>query len=411
VTNNPAEVSKRDRARLIAFCIAAALCEGFDVQAPGIAAPGLARDLHPAAGALGLFFSLGNVGLMVGAIIGGRLADRLGRKAVIAGSLCVFGVFSLATAASSSVPTLTVLRFLTGVGLGGALPNVMAVAGQTSAGGRNAGVAAAYMGMPLGGSIASLLAATAAAQHWRWVFVAGGVAPLIVAAALVAWMPRPTPPGPRSRQAGDGYLADLFGGGRAWATLLLWAGLLLAALTLHLLLNWLPLLLQGMGVGRSVAAYAQVGFNLGGAGTALVLGRALDSPRRGVAILATVLAVPLLVLALASAPSAAPALFALTLVLGGAVVGSQAILYTQADALYPDAARGAGVGAALGLGRTGAIVGPALAALLVAGGRSSAQVLSGLMPILITAGLCVVILDRGLPQPRRRIPEPGPHVT
>jgi AAHS family 3-hydroxyphenylpropionic acid transporter len=386
------EGSKRERTLLIAFCIAAAVCEGFDIQAPGIAAPGLSRELHPAAGALGYFFSLGNVGLMLGAIVGGRLADRLGRKAVMVGALCVFGVFSLATAAAGSLAALTALRFMTGLGLGGAMPNVVAVAGQSSATGRNAGVAAAYMGMPLGGSIASLLAAMSAAQHWRWVFVAGGLAPLLVAAAMAAFMPRPA--APRETHAPvSGYFADLFGEGRAWATPLLWGGFFLAALTLHLMLNWLPLLLQGLGLSRQAAAYAQVGFSLGGAVTAALLGRLLDSRRRGAAILGTVISVPILVLTLANAPPQPLAMSLLVMLLGGVVIGAQAILFTQADALYPDAARGAGVGAAVGLGRAGAIAGPALAAALVGAGRSPAQVLSGLMPILLTAGTCIVLLD------------------
>ncbi|MBW8814525.1 MAG: MFS transporter [Caulobacterales bacterium] len=387
------ESSPRERALLIGFCIAAALCEGFDIQAPGIAAPGLSRELHPAPGALGYFFSLGNVGLMLGAILGGRLADRLGRKTVMVGALCVFGVFSLATAAAGSLPALTVLRFLTGLGLGGAMPNVIAVAGQSSASGRNAGVAGAYMGMPLGGSIASLLVATAAAQHWRWVFVAGGVAPLLVAAAMAAFMPKPAQPARTTRAPASGYLTDLFGDGRAWATPLLWTGFFVAALTLHLMLNWLPLLLQGLGLSRQAAAYAQVGFSLGGAATSALLGRLLDSRRRGAAILGTVISVPLLVLALANAPPQPLAMSLLVLVLGGVVIGSQAILFTQADTLYPDAARGAGVGAAVGLGRAGAIAGPALAAVLVGAGRSPAEVLSGLMPILLTAGACIVTLD------------------
>src|SRR5438034_11656650 len=111
----------------IFFCFLAALCEGFDVQAAGVAALGLSRTFTPTPQQLGLFFSAGNAGLLVGALIGGRLADRFGRKSVLVCSIGIFGVFSLVTSLAWSMESLTWMRVLTGLGLGGSMPNLIAL--------------------------------------------------------------------------------------------------------------------------------------------------------------------------------------------------------------------------------------------------------------------------------------------
>ena len=113
---------------ILGLCFLTAVCEGFDVQAAGVAAGGIAREFHVAPSALAYFFSAANLGLLIGALIGGRLSDRVGRKAVLIGSLAVFGLFSLATAFAGDIQGLTVVRLLTGVGLGGAMPTMIAVA-------------------------------------------------------------------------------------------------------------------------------------------------------------------------------------------------------------------------------------------------------------------------------------------
>jgi AAHS family 3-hydroxyphenylpropionic acid transporter len=139
----------------VGLCFLSALCEGFDVQAAGVAAPGITRELHCTPADLGLFFSASGLGLMIGSVIGGRISDRRGRKLVLVASIGVFGAFSLLTAVMPSLLLLAGTRFLTGLGLGGA-PNLIALAVETSAPGvRNRSVGIAYVGMPIGGSLAS----------------------------------------------------------------------------------------------------------------------------------------------------------------------------------------------------------------------------------------------------------------
>src|SRR5215831_16379924 len=97
----------------LAFCFVASMCEGMDVQSAGVVAGAISQALHPDPGQLGFFFSAANLGVIMGAVGGGRLADRIGRKPVLVASLLVFGLFSLLTAAAGDMPMLTVARFAT----------------------------------------------------------------------------------------------------------------------------------------------------------------------------------------------------------------------------------------------------------------------------------------------------------
>src|SRR5689334_20668866 len=143
----------------LGICFIASMCEGMDVQAAGVAAAGISHALKPTPGQLGVFFTAANVGLFIGAVVGGRLADRIGRKPVLTASLLAFGVCSLANAAAWDMPTLTLARFATGIGLGGAMPNMIALAADvTGERSRNATVGLTYIGMPVGGTVTSLLA-------------------------------------------------------------------------------------------------------------------------------------------------------------------------------------------------------------------------------------------------------------
>ena len=381
------------------FCFLAAVCEGFDIQAAGVAALGLSRTFTPTPEQLGLFFSAGNAGLLVGAVVGGRLADRFGRKIVLVCSIGTFGVFSLITSFAWSMESLTWMRMLTGLGLGGSMPNLIALAAEVSeAQSRNARVATTYIGMPVGGAIASLIVLLLAVDQWRLVFVIGGIAPLLIAIAMMKWMPTSRAP-PSSRSvpaegmfAAGNALLEILGRERLLRTLLLWMGFFLMQVTLQLMLNWLPLLMQARGLAKGTVAAAQIGFNAGGAAGALMLGVLLDTRRARSSIGASVFALPIVLLLLATAPARSAPVIGLAMLLGASVLAFQIILYGVANHLYPSAVRGAGLGAAVAVGRAGAIAGPAFGAFLLGTGRSSQQVLVGVLPIAIVCGLCVAAL-------------------
>ena len=171
-------------------CFLAAMCEGLDLQAPGVAAVGIAPEFHAAPNQLGTLFSASTLGLLIGALIGGRLSDSLGRKRVLVVSVALFGIFSLLTPATWDMASCSWVRLLTGLGLGGALPNLLALVNECSpAGRRSANVALVYAANPFGGAIASLISLPIQSAHWRWIFIIGGIAPLIVAPIMHAVMP------------------------------------------------------------------------------------------------------------------------------------------------------------------------------------------------------------------------------
>src|SRR5690348_4620556 len=225
----------------VALCCLAALAEGFDIQSMGVAAPTLAPSLHLSRDSLGPVFSASTVGLLIGAITLGRLADRIGRKATLILSLSTFGVFSLATAAAWSLPSLLTIRLLAGLGLGGAMPNFVALSAEAvSEARRGRIVALAASAMPFGGAIAS---AISAGWDWRTIFVVGGVGPLAIAAMMAPLLPESQAflatrfeAGSERRRPPD--LARVyFGGGRALATLMLWTAAFAMLLSLYLILN------------------------------------------------------------------------------------------------------------------------------------------------------------------------------
>jgi AAHS family 3-hydroxyphenylpropionic acid transporter len=383
--------------RALIVCFLVALCEGIDLQAAGVAAAGISREFLPTVSQKGVFFGASTFGLFLGALFGGWIADGIGRKKVLVTSIAVFGLFSVLTAFAPGMTVLTVARLLTGLGLGGALPNLIAVAAEASTPQRrNANIVAMYVGMPLGGVIASAIILCLDVSQWRTVFIAGGVAPLLILPLMVAFMPvaAPTGHGGATSAFSPEAVRELFGAGRAARTFLLWLACFLALVILYMMLNWLPTLLQGIGLSNREAAGAQIAFNAGGAACSVIVGRLLDSRARMAAIVATFVAVVVALLGLANLGSGTGSVWVLTLLLGGGVVSSQGILYGIAADCYSAAHRGAGVGSAIALGRVGSFVGPLLAAVLVGSGRSSAQVLTNILPIVILCALCVLYLGR-----------------
>ena len=391
-------VAMRPGQRVLFLCIAGMVCEGLDLQSAGVAAAGIVQELRPDSRVLGWFFAASTVGLFIGAPIGGWFGDRIGRVRVVVASMVVFGVFSLATGLATSVGTLIAARFLTGLGLGGAMPNFIALASESSAvgkGGRS--VALMFAGTPLGGAVASLVAVAVGPERWRWVFVAGGLLPLGVA-ALWQWarieLPATQAAASGASSARSSMVDVAFADGRAVPSLLLWTAWFASLLLLYLLLNWLPLLLVGLGLPPARAALAQVTFNLLGALGAIVVGTRLDGRSRTWAISAAfgALVASLFVLARVDVGWVVPLVGAV----GFAMQAAQASIFALGPACYPSAVRGTGVGMAVGAGRLGSITGPILAASLLGAGQSAAGVLTLLAPIAAVAAICTVALSATL---------------
>ncbi len=389
----------------IAFCVLTAFCEGIDLQVAGVAAAGIGAEFKPTSGQFGNFFSASTFGLFFGALIGGRLADSIGRKKVLVVSVASFGIFSLLTSFAWSIPSLVITRVLTGLGLGGALPMMLALVAETGNAGQQAGrVAMVYAMTPIGGAVISLLSMLMAATQWRTMFVVGGVAPLMLAIGMVFGLPESRAFQQIHGTAEGGSLTDLagmpksgsflaiFSGGRALRTAFLWTSFFLGLLLLYLLLNWLPTLLTSDGLTRAEAAGAQIGFNIGGALAAILIGYLLNGSMRNWAVIVTFVSLPILLATLAKSPPQLTIICTTVFLLGCAVIAAQAFLYAMAPAAYPTSIRGVGVGAAVAMGRIGSIAGPKLGGMLKAAGHSPSQLLMDLLPIVVAGSICALLL-------------------
>jgi AAHS family 3-hydroxyphenylpropionic acid transporter len=386
--------SKPNTTVTVLLCFLVAVVEGFDIQAIGVAAPMLAPDLGLTSGALGWIFSFSNVGFVVGAAGGGWLADRFGRKPIFVGAVLMFGLFTLATTVTASFTPLFTVRFLAGMSFGAALPIIVAVAAEVTTPERRALTAAMmFCGLPVGGALSAFTTqALPEPIDWRILFYIGGIVPILLVPVL--WMLLPETYKPVSQAAAEkvGTWAALFGGGRAKATLLLWATFLPTLIILYMFLNWLPTLVAAIGIDPAVAPQASLAFNVASIAGALLLGRLVDrfSARWPLTLAYAGLIVALFALSRAEDITA-------ILVLSGAagffLLGANFALYGVVPVYYSTEIRATGAGASIAAGRIGAIAGPALAGALLSGGLAASGVVAYMIPFAAVAGIAVFALS------------------
>ncbi|MFC0665311.1 3-(3-hydroxy-phenyl)propionate transporter MhpT [Azotobacter chroococcum] len=383
----------------IGLCFVVALLEGMDLQSAGIAAPGIAAQFGLSSTMMGAVFSASILGLLPGALGGGWLADRIGRKRVLIGAVVLFGLFSIATALVWDLNSLLAARFLTGVGLGAALPNLIALSSEAAdARSRGTAVSLMYCGVPLGGALAALVGMAGFASGWKAVFYVGGVAPLLVAPLLVLCLPESA--AFRAQQNARGGVSatpraslwqGLFQEGAAMPTLLLWISYFFTLMVVYMLLNWLPSLLVGQGFSRPQAGMVQILFNLGGATGSLLLGLLLDR-WRPLALVALTYAGILAALAGLGLSTVFVSMLLAGFAAGFFAIGGQLVLYALAPLFYPTAVRATGVGAAVAVGRLGSMSGPLVAGQMLAMGTGATGLLLASAPGVVVAAAAVFYL-------------------
>ncbi len=383
--------------RLLLICAAVLFIDGFDTQAIGYVAPALAHEWKLPRGALGPVFSAGLFGLMIGALIFGTIADRIGRKRIIVLSTAAFGVGTLLTIFVQDATSLMALRFLTGLGLGGAMPNAVALTSEFSPLRRRATmVMAMFAGFSVGAALGGLLAAALIpAYGWRSVFLVGGLIPLLLFPVLLVILPESIRylalVGGRDREVGDLLrrvapgvnladdvrfvvqeprlpglpVAHLFTARRAMTTLLLWVVFFMSLLDLYLLSNWLPTVLNDLGVSVSAAAAIGAMLQVGGVVGTFTLGHFID--RFSFRALALTYACAAIAVAAIGFTSHSTNLVTVAIFAAGfCIVGGQIATNALTATYYPTAIRSTGIGWALGIGRIGSIVGPLIGGVMLA---------------------------------------------
>ena len=376
---------------IVAVCFLIAALEGYDIQAFGVAAPRFAPELGLDPSQMGWAGGVAMIGLIIGAFTGGWLADRIGRKPVLIISTAAFGVFSIVTALTRDFDSLLVARLATGLGFGGAMPNLIAIATEISSPSRRAAtVTMMFCGMPVGGAAVSLLAKFGdGAIDWRTLFAIGGVLPLLIVPIVFFLLPETKPR--HDPDADRGLLKALFGQGRAAPTLLLWLIFILTLIVLYLFLNLLPTLVVAKGMSPADGSTASLVFNLASVPGALLLGAIVDRVgfRWPLAAVFAGLAAALYGLSVTGGLNG-------VLVLSGAagflVIGANYALYALAPVFYAPQVRAAGAGTAVAVGRIGSVIGPLLAGQLRAADYSADQVIMALIPGVVLAAVLVVVL-------------------
>lgn len=380
---------------LIGACL---VIDGFDVQAIGYVAPAIIAEWGIPSAAMGPVFSAGLFGLFLGSLAFSMLADRAGRRPVMIGAVVFFALCTLLAARAGSLTELLALRFLAGCGLGAILPNATALVGEYAP--RRSRVFVTMVvtnGFTVGAMIGGFLAAwLIPAYGWRSVFVVGGIAPLVLLGPMVLWLPESlrwlvlrggAHPritrwlgriAPAAAIAPDARfvtaerprhglpLAQVFGDGRAAGTTLLWVVNFANVLNAYFVASWLPSVLRDAGHTTSTAVLVGTAVQAGGAIGTVVLG--WTAQRVGfVPVLAACFALAAANLAVLGQPQlSVPLLFTVAFLTGVGIFGGQPAVNTLAAEYYPTGIRSTGIGAGLGIGRLGAILGPLLAAELIA---------------------------------------------
>jgi MFS transporter, AAHS family, 4-hydroxybenzoate transporter len=411
--------------RLLLTCAAVLFLDGFDTQAMGYVAPALAKEWGLGKAALGPVFSAGLFGLMVGALVFGPLADRIGRKTIIIGSTLAFGLGALVTAVVQDVNMLLIVRFLTGLGLGGAMPNVIAMTSEFNPHRRRATmVMITFCGFSVGAALGGLLAADLIPRFgWRSVFIVGGVAPLVMVPILASRLPESVRflalKGNASARVADllrlidpkaAFAADtafvvqeshltglpvahLFREGRTAVTLLLWVVFFMSLLDLYFLANWLPTVLNDLGASVSQAVVIGSMLQVGGVVGTFALGSLIDRfSFRALALVyfAAVFAVGAIGQLGHSRALVTVAIFAA----GFCIVGGQIAANALAASFYPTSVKATGVGWALGIGRIGSIVGPVVGGVLLEQKWSAASVFVAAAAAALCAACAALWLSR-----------------
>jgi AAHS family 4-hydroxybenzoate transporter-like MFS transporter len=381
------------------MCFLIVLLDGFDTAAIGYIAPSLIKDWGVTKPMLGPVLSAALIGLAAGALSAGPAADRLGRRRVLTAAVLIFGLASLASSFATSLTELSTLRFVTGLGLGAAMPNAVTLMSEYCPSARRSTLTnLMFCGFPLGAALGGFLAAWMIPQWgWQSVLLLGGVAPLLLTAALFALLPesvrfmvaRRQPveriraalariAGPRVNEFERftlsetrvvtnerGGLAQVLARPYRLGTLMLWLAYFMGLVIFYALINWMPLLFKEAGIEPKTATLIAALFPLGGVG-AVFFGWLMDriEPNRLLAVGFLLTAVA--VWAIGQLVGQVGALVVGVFLAGALMNTAQSSLPALAASFYPTNGRATGVAWMLGIGRFGGIAGSFLVAQLSA---------------------------------------------
>lgn len=410
---------------VVLLCGLVMLVDGFDTQAISYMAPLMAKEWGVSRQLLGPIFSSALVGLMVGYLGLSPLSDRFGHRRVLIASTIFFAVFTGVTIVAANVSELIALRFLTGLGLGAAVPSAVALTSEYSPKRLRATfVLAIYCGFSLGFVVAGIAAAWLLPMlGWRSLLWVGAGFPLVLSIVLLMLLPDSVDQLARSgadvgkiwkilcridaRLAGTpmpaafttdheerlSAVGSVFQAGRATGTLLLWFVFILNLGEFYALQSWLPSILSNQNYTLTTIATATSLTTTGGIIAAFVVGPAMDRVSAYGSLVCLYLAGVVFV-ALIGVALDRPEwiLLTTTFFAGFCVSGGQKSVIALAALFYPAPVRSTGVGWALGVGRIGGIAGPTLIGILLGWNFTPRSIFFAAAVPMLLAGLSVAIM-------------------
>lgn len=389
------QTSKIQKILTVFLCFWVAFFEGFDLQAPGIAAKGIAATFSLDQVQMGYVFSLGVFGMLFGAFFGGRVADYLGQKKVLMLSIAIFGVFMTITALAPSVEILYAARFFTGLGLGAAMPTMISVVGdEATEANRGKLNSLMYCGLPVGAIFVASLAIIFKDISWHTLFLIGGLTPLVLLPfmAVILKDKRKEKVESVAVEAVPPMAQVLFAENRYKYTLPLWVSFFFTLMVNYILISWLPNLLMEQGLEKSQAFMIMLIFQVGAVIGTLGLGYLLD--RLKLWQMAAIIYIGLFIAVLILFTTKSIPLLVFAGLIGGIFsTGGQSILYGISPIFYNSAGKVTGVGSAISLGRLGAMTGPLLTGKILALGLGTTGILLASAPGIVLSAVAVAALS------------------
>ena len=389
------QTGKMQKFLTVFLCFWVAFFEGFDLQAPGIAAKGIAATFSLDQVQMGYVFSLGVFGMLFGAFFGGRVADYLGQKKVLMLSIAIFGVFMSLTAIAPSVEIMYAARFFTGLGLGAAMPTMISVVGdEATESNRGKLNSLMYCGLPVGAIFVAGLGIIFKDISWHTLFLIGGLTPLLLL-PFMAIILKDKPKAVVQMQSAETVppMAQvLFSEKKYKHTLPLWVGFFFTLMVNYILISWLPNLLMGQGLEKQQAFMIMLVFQVGAVIGTLGFGYLLDRLKLWQMSLLIYTGLFVALLALFTTTSI-PVLIVAGVMGGIFSTGGQSILYGISPIFYSGAGKVTGVGSAISLGRLGAMTGPLLTGKILALGLGTTGILIASAPGIMLSAIAIASLS------------------
>jgi MFS transporter, AAHS family, 4-hydroxybenzoate transporter len=364
----PADASWSRKALLVVgLCFAINMVDGMDIVIMSYIAPVLATDWGIAPDVIGVVFSAGLVGMALGGLLIAPLADRFGRRRLILAALGLMSIGMIASGFANGLPILIAARVVVGAGIGTVLATMAALASEAApASRRNLAVGVVQAGYPLAAVFTGFIAAAALpTMGWQPLLLGAGIATLVM--LPLAWsVLTDSPVTAGSDQVPPPAFATLFGDGLRSRTLWLWLAIFSGLMVLYFIVSWIPKLSIESGLSVTNGIYAGALYNFGAfVGTMLMSYLSVRLPLAKL-VAAMLLCAGVAMMVFGSAHMSVAVTLLVAFAIGVTLQGGYNGIWPLAAAVYPPERRATGIGWAIGIGRSGAVIGPLLGGYLMA---------------------------------------------